>query len=102
MLLYGNPTPGADAIFQTNVRAGRTYTVQFHRGFPAHVRLGLHDLTEGERVTIVLPQAPPGTHARSRTGAVPSSQPRARGIAVDLVAGTSAANGSVVDLESAG
>jgi cell migration-inducing and hyaluronan-binding protein len=100
ILLYGNPTPGADKIFQTNVRAGRTYTVQFHRGFPSHVRLGLHDLAPGERVTIVLPQAPPGTRVRSRDAAAPAPQPREHGIAVDLIAGTSPSNGAVLDLHS--
>jgi cell surface hyaluronidase len=58
VLLRGNPTPSKDAVFQTNVRAGQTYTIVFARVFPNHVRLGLHHFAPGDEVTLFLPQAP--------------------------------------------
>jgi hypothetical protein len=60
LTLYGNPTPGKDSTYQTNVRDTRSYAVTFAKGFPLHVRIGLHNLPQGRGLTLVFPQAPKG------------------------------------------
>jgi cell surface hyaluronidase len=59
IVLYGNPTPSSDKIFQTNVAANGRYVVTFARRLPDHVRLGFHRFDANARLTVELPQEPP-------------------------------------------
>lgn len=56
LTLYGNPERQNDVMFQTNVRADRSYAVTFEGEIPAHVRVGVHHLAQGETLTLVFPQ----------------------------------------------
>jgi len=89
LTLYGNPTPGKDSIFQTNVRGERTYVVTFARGFPAHVQIGLHRLAPGRGLTLVFPQAPHGSLVYEGRKAALGDRPRRDGepLIIDLTEG---------------
>ncbi|HEY0395555.1 MAG TPA: G8 domain-containing protein [Candidatus Elarobacter sp.] len=76
MLLLGNPRDGVNTSFQTNLRAGGRYGVRFGGAFPRRLRLSLHHLSAGQRITVLLPQAPrdavafAGRDARARVAAL--------------------------------
>jgi cell surface hyaluronidase len=89
LTLYGNPAPGRDSIFQTNLRGERTYVVTFAHGFPAHVQIGLHRLAAGRGLTLVFPQAPSGSLVYEGRKAALGGRPRQGGqpLVIDLTEG---------------
>ncbi|GAC1393637.1 MAG: hypothetical protein NVSMB31_13200 [Vulcanimicrobiaceae bacterium] len=58
LTLYGNGQRGRDAMFQTNLRSNRGYTITFAKGFPDHLRVGVHHFVAGEHLRLSFPQAP--------------------------------------------
>lgn len=99
LTLYGNPTPGKDAIFQTSLREDREYLVTFANGFPRHLRVGLHHLPQGRGLQLTFPQAPHNVYlydGRLASRPVESHRNAQDALTVDLV--THAAIGEVLDI----
>jgi cell migration-inducing and hyaluronan-binding protein len=99
IVLMGNPVEGRDAIFQTNLRAGRQYSVRFAGAFPKHVRIGLHHLPAESGVALVFPQAPADLVARRSGKLLQISPQRVPGAPFILnVPNDANAGGTVLDL----